>query len=405
MDIHKLDLKELLFLYMNVKGYKLGKVLKRGDKIPDSFSLETTIRSGKASYKGNDISSSDFEEMVSSLNKYYDFQELKFSLHSSKIKLTFNNDHGITLSKFMTFLFDEINKRQLAYTVKDFSKYFAIAAFGFRGSLDFKAKFYTIDIHSSRLSSKKDVEQLMKLVVLSNLDDQLNFNFRELQKQGTVRDTQFRINLRYFYNNYLNDLKNINPLRYNQLIINKELIMTMKIKDTKKGSDDFLKRLLFYSNHVIESKGLNDLDIVNLRQMLNFSNQDDQDSGKKRSNKAKELAIINSPNFCAACHNMYETKDRTFKIRETNNWYFEMHHVISFANKNLQTESPDNYVKLCPACHRALTPGRADEEYQKELISNILDGSDNNSRIFVMNIQNEIHDHKETVEFVYELLK
>ena len=28
----------------------------------------------------------------------------------------------------------------------------------------------------------------------------------------------------------------------------------------------------------------------------------------------------------------------------------------------------ENLVKLCPACHRALTPNRAEESYQKKLL-------------------------------------
>ena len=77
--------------------------------------------------------------------------------------------------------------------------------------------------------------------------------------------------------------------------------------------------------------------------------------------------------------------------------------LFSYANENIETENPDNYVKLCPACHRALTPNRAEESYQKELITNILEDPD--TLYFVEGVKEYSKSSKTPVDFVYSLLK
>lgn len=413
LNISDLGLKELLFLFLNVKGYKITptggrKVCKLGNEIPDIFATDTKISNAN---KQVDSQSEPFDEdqkkqFVRALNTYYNFENYKFSSPTkAKIEMVFPNNDKLSISDFLGKLYNAIKSKQLEVSSENFSKYFAIAGFAFRGSFDLKLNFYTTDLHSSRVSTKADLERFIKLLILTDLNNQLNLNFRELQGEGTKRDTQFRINLKYFNDMYLDELKKVNPYRYRQFVLNAKPLERKSIKTTEKGLTGFLGRIQFYLKNIVGERDLDQLDIKNLRKRLNFSLNDGEkeNKGKKRSNSAKEFAVLSKPEYCASCHNKYSNEERTFKMRNSNFWYFELHHVISFANRDIQTEDPDNYVKLCPACHRALTPRRANEDYQKQIISNILE--DTSVLKYVENVEKTMKSTKEPVEFVYELLK
>ena len=186
------------------------------------------------------------------------------------------------------------------------------------------------------------------------------------------------------------------------MVLNKDSILG---KNYKKTNDDFIARIRFYQNEIVEEKIANKLSIDQLRDRLNFSQSDDEsDNEKHRDNRAKELAKATQPDLCASCQKIYTNENRTFKIRNTDMWYFEMHHVISFANRSIQTEVSDNYVKLCATCHRALTPNRAEENYQKNIIANIFENRPD-SLTYVRNVQSTVDDKQSPVDFVYSVLK
>ena len=46
--------------------------------------------------------------------------------------------------------------------------------------------------------------------------------------------------------------------------------------------------------------------------------------------------------------------------------------------KDKELDVLENLVKLCPACHRALSKGSSSDEYQKELIKRILNSNQQN---------------------------
>lgn len=403
MDIKKLGLNELMFLYFNLKNEK------DKNNIPKSFTAESTIKTANKTTNviSPDIDKKNYLELrLNGLNKNYDFQENKFIRSGNKkIKIIFDNEKHLSLEQYLNNIYQEIKKRYIFLTTEKFSEIFAIQAFVFRGSFDLTGNYLTTDMHSSRTSSKKYIGNLIKLISLTNLDSQLNLNFRQLQKQyvnnTAKRATQFRINLHYFYTHYYKKIKEINPYRYQQFIDNSK---SLKLKnDAKDDNNSFIERINFYQKNIVNRQNIN---VNKLREMLDFSELDGKSNkGKKRSNNAKNFAQLNAPERCSACCNQYKTKDRTFRRKNSDFWYFELHHVISFANKEIQTEVPENYVKLCPVCHRALTPNRAQEEYQKTLINNILENNDE-TKEYVENIKkltNEIG--KSNVDYVFEKLK
>lgn len=410
MNFDNLGLDELLMIFLNVKGIKGTTPCKIGKDIPDYFSLDTSIKSNnknKPNYVSPTFDENAKKKFIASLNTYYNFDGNKFiSSSKAKIQLTFPNENKISISQLLKTIYNKIKTRQLFYNNSEFSKKYALNAFAFRGSFDLQRNYYTTDLHSSRVSSKSDLERFIKILMLTDLNNFLNLNFRELQGEGTIRDTQFRINLRYFYETYIEDLEKINPYRYRQFILNENAIL---LKPLHKKNEDtgFLKRIRFYSSYIVGNNHLDKLDIHDLREKLNFTEKEQETTDKKRSNSAKDFAILYKPDYCASCHRVYKNKDRTFKMRNGKFWYFEMHHVISFANKKINTEDSDNYVKLCPVCHRALTPNRATEKLQKKIIKNILyENEDNFSTLhYVVNIQHALNSTENPIDFVFNKLK
>lgn len=409
LKIENLELEELLLLFLNVKGMKTkSSPFTKGSDVPNWFQLDTSIKSSKKSKRiiTPTFTENTMAQFCTALNAYYNFNNVKFETSGQVgVKLTFNNDRQQTITEFLHSIYLLISQKILNVTAERFSELFALSTFAFRGSLDISHHFYTTDLHRSRASNKQDLEQFIKLLMQTNLNEQLNLNFRELQGEGDARETQIRINLRYFKDNYLDALEPINPYKYSQFVLNIDEINRHNAKNPEKARDAFLNRLKFYQNNIVGAKTLDAIDVSKFREMLKLSDGDDNGE-KKRSNSAKELAVVNRPDYCVCCHKAYKTEDRTFKYRNSESWYFEYHHVISFGNKTINTESPDNYAKLCPACHRALTPHRADEKYQKQLIENILnEPSYSDALQFVINVQKSVRNTEEPVEFVFSNLK
>ncbi|WP_318023928.1 HNH endonuclease [Mycoplasmopsis agalactiae] len=107
------------------------------------------------------------------------------------------------------------------------------------------------------------------------------------------------------------------------------------------------------------------------------------------------------PDECSACKEKYNILDRTFIHRQTQKPYLEIHHVISFGSGN-KSDVLENLVKLCPACHKALSKNRANENYQKQLIHNIISSNPFISKYLENFVDNDIINEK--IEFVYSNL-
>ena len=72
--------------------------------------------------------------------------------------------------------------------------------------------------------------------------------------------------------------------------------------------------------------------------------------------------------ICVGCGDKYRIEDRSFKMPRNNRYYFEINHVVAYANDSKAVDVLDNLVKLCSTCHRVLTLGRAYPDLQKEII-------------------------------------
>lgn len=329
-----------------------------------------------------------------------DFSNLAFKIcgkitHQIKIE----NDLGLSLDEIFNKLYQNIQHFLFSYELSELEieKAFLLAIFGLNGSVDFARNLYAVDINKNILTSAYFIKYY-KLILNINLDF-INLNFRDLQPEFVrgiaMRSTQFRVNLNYFYNTAKDELKKLNPYKYEILENNKEKIKPFA-KTTTKDINKMLERFDFYGRFILGKKGI---DTNELRKRLEF----DKEIADEKTTKRKQNIITIAKNYlddeCVGCKGVYDINNRTFKTR-AGVFYLEIHHVVPFSIGN--TDVLENLVKLCPACHRALSLNRAEENYQKEIIKNILKNS-NESKEFSKNISG--YDGDELIEYIYNALR
>lgn len=354
----------------------------------------------ESSYKNSVYSPTELTKDIYQVNNQLlsDFTGLDFQLNSTKHQYFIKSE--LSCDDFFSKIYQQIQRKRIESNVSDneFSKLIILSFFALRGSPDFKLNFYSLDL-PRQIVSTNYLDNLFKL--LTNLSDlrQLNLNFRELQEQFVTgeneRNTQFRINLRYFYENFSNDLAKINLFKSEILTHNTDLILT---KNTAQESKTFVERLFFYRDNIL-NKTKTQNEIEQLRKNLGFIYDEVIDEKVSRNQGIVQYVRAYFPDECACCKNKYPIENRTFKYRNSERWYLEIHHIISFsADRTL--DQIDNLVKLCPTCHRALTKNRADEEYQKSLITEIFVNNPK-AKEFCLNLT----DENNCVQFVYDRLR
>lgn len=245
----------------------------------------------------------------------------------------------------------------------------ALALFVLRGSVDFTRNYMAVDVKRN-VENELYIDSLFKILVSSNeLIKYLNLNFRELQPEfkSKKRNTQLRLNLRWVYENILNEIGSIHPYKYDIISSNKFKIGDLPQTDTMYIT--FIQRLIYYQRNVLK-KELSNIEVENIRHELFSVSKNDQKI--QRSKKILLVVKDTTKDICSACSQKYKIADRSFIASREKRYYFEYHHVISFANNRELLDVPDNLVKLCPACHCAMKKGRAEGNYQKKLIKNIL---------------------------------
>ncbi|MDH2997615.1 hypothetical protein A1D22_07775 [Pasteurellaceae bacterium LFhippo2] len=352
----------------------------------------------ESSYKKSDYAFIELTDDVREKNNQLlcDYTGLGFELNGTKHQLMISSQS--TFDEFCSKVYKQIQIKRIKSDISDneFSNLILLAFFALRGSPDFKANLYALDI-LRQISTSNYLDLLFKL--LTNISDlrQLNLNFRELQGQylsgENKRNTQVRVNLRYFYDNLGDKLQYINQYKYHILQHNKE-----KIRSESEESVSFIDRLMFYKRNVLGKENTEN-EIEKLRKELGFIYDKDIDETIKRDQGIVKYARVFLDDECMGCKDKYLIGERTFKYRNSDRYYLELHHCISFsADRTL--DQIDNLVKLCPACHRALTKNRADENYQKQLINNILVNAPK-AKEFCLNFT----DENNCVQFIYERLK
>ena len=328
----------------------------------------------------------------------------KYKIHFSQINGTtivseIKNEKGWNIDTFLNAIYRAIITKINKTDKIDIEM--ALAMFIFRGSADFNRGLYAVDI-KREISSKRYMDNLFKLLLSTDeLLSRLNLNFRELQPQfissQNKRNTQIRINLKWFFDKVLYKFKDINKYKFD--ILNKNITDLGDVKIYP----SFENRIVFYRENCLGRK-LKKSEIKSLREELNFSRYEYEKATDfdVRNQKIVSYAREVLPDECVACKDKFPIDSRSFKMPRNNRYFFEINHVIPWANDSKIVDVFDNLVKLCPTCHRALTPRRAYESLQKNIIEKMI-----NSRMEVkqfitsMNKNTDLAD----VDYVYSMLK
>lgn len=300
---------------------------------------------------------------------------MSFAIRGTTIYCVIHNDMDMTYDDFLAMVYSlilvKISTARLQYNL---DAEIALAMFIFRGSADFNRGYYSVDIKNS---SKRYFDDMFKILLSSdNLLSHLNLNFRELQPEYTRdiarRNTQVRVNLKWFYNNVICKFPNIN--RYKTDILTTNYVNLGEVTTYRSFED----RLVFYRENIL-GRSLLGSEVNALRAELDFSNQEIGESHSRfetRNHKIVSFARETFTDECVGCKGEYEISNRTFKVPRNGRWYLEINHVIPYANDSEKVDVLDNLVKLCPACHRALTPRRAAESLQTHIIEKMLESRD-----------------------------
>ncbi len=374
-------LEALLVAFANAKPCNIGFVIE-------------------SSYKKSKYSSVELTDDVYQENNQLlcDFTGLLFQLNGTRHQYFVQTELPIDEFFARIYQFIQIKRVQSQISDDDFSDLILLSFFALRGSPDFKLNFYSLDLPRQIVSSQY-LDNLFKL--LTNISDlrQLNLNFRELQHQfisgENERNTQFRINLRYFYDRLAQDLLSVNKFKADILLCNRQLIIT---KNIAQESKTFIERLMFYKDRVLNHQKT-EREIEQLRRDLGFVYDEMIDEKVKRNQGIVQYVRAFFDDECVCCKNTYPLESRTFRHRDSERFYLEVHHVISFSADHT-LDQIDNLVKVCPACHRALTKNRADETYQKQLIGEILVNAPK-AKEFCLNFT----DENNCVQFIYDRLR
>lgn len=319
----------------------------------------------------------------------------------SMVVSTIINENNITLDDFLNLVYERIivsiSKLPENYPLDE---EIALAMFILRGSADFNRSLYALDLRNPTL---RYVDNIFKILLSSkNLMERLNLNFRELQPQHVAgereRNTQIRINLKWFYDNVICRYPDINKYKTDILRINRRNLGEVHAYHM------FEDRLIFYKQKIL-GRDLSDNEIRALRRDLEFSENIEYVPENKFNIRNQKIVAFAREMFedkCVGCGDIYDIADRSFVMPRNNRYYFEVNHVIAYASDSDAVDVLDNLVKLCPVCHRALTPHRAYPDLQRCIISNMLD-----SRPEVCNfVHSMMPAHYESpVDYVFDNLK
>lgn len=316
----------------------------------------------------NAVNDPKFSGLNYQLSRFFGlkFESKSFGVHKLKISKTNDID---TAEKFLTEIYRQVQILIFDIETEEYEEAVLLSLFMLRGSPDFTAQYYAVDIYR-KYSSKQYLRNIFQILSGTTAISQLNLNFREFQPQFAAgknqRNTQIRIKLGWFWHRYGPKLIDLNHYKYSILRENATLISAPTL-----NIGNFSDRLVEYLNNVLGEK-TDKYDIKRERDRLGLS----ASGTELRDYNLKTIANNIFPDECMGCKNVFSNEQRTFRLRNGNGYYFEIHHMIPFS-KGKEHDQIDNLAKLCPVCHRVLTKNRAEEKLQKNTIQHILNNSVN----------------------------
>ncbi len=365
-----------------------------------NFYIISTYRQASSKYaNGIYLPADSYKDTAQKLSAKYGIPF--YIANGTTVESKIINNLRFSQEQFMIKIYETILPKLSNYN-GNFDLEMALAMFVLRGSADFTLGLYAVDIKKPN-HNHSYINNLFKLLLSTDdLMSRLNLNFREFQPQyikGTnIRNPQIRVNLKWYYDNVVL-IENLNE--YKTILLRKNVPNLGEVR----SYNGFEDRLVFYRESVLGHK-LTQPEINALRESLGFTQSEiiatpDNRFGI-RNQKIVAYAREVFDDVCVGCGHKYNIEDRSFKMPRNNRYYFEVNHVIAYANDSKAVDVLDNLVKLCPTCHRALTPGRAHEELQKDIIRHELESRSEVKRFVLSMMPSNIHS---PVDYVYSMLK
>ena len=200
----KANLMQLLVVYANAKPRNDGFVVVSNYSVSKyaAISLTTNIYS-----QNNQL-----------LSNYFN---LSFVLNGNSHELFIQSD--LNTFDFFEKIYLQIDNLKNTVSDDKFLDIILISFFGLRGSIDISAKFYTVDLLDSVIEHNPNfIPRLQTWLAAINI----NINDRHQQPQYiqgiSLRNTQFRVPLRFVFDRIGSEIQFINSYKYNILIYNQK---------------------------------------------------------------------------------------------------------------------------------------------------------------------------------------
>jgi hypothetical protein len=330
-----------------------------------------------SSYRYGDRSNNHFERDIEEYfklhkNKLISFLGDNFKIERNTIlRENYSFDSGIRIQNGVSIIIDfdldfpeNIDKDIYIYGLiekwlidadEKYKKIFLTGAMDARGSLDFTARYISLDI------IEKDAVTVKRK--LSRFNDILgaifNYNPRLTQEQSFPKNDQFRIPLYYFIGHF----GLLTPFKIDYYKAEKKYFQE-KIKDDFFFIDSNFEKLDAKTNISDRNLEINELAIKlqdeNLseeerkeiieRYKENNLSLDTDDEIMYSSQNMKELSKRLSEYMCEFSQN-----HKTFTAKSNNKQFIEAHHLIPFSERkkfDVSIDVIENIVCLCPNCHR-----------------------------------------------------
>lgn len=200
----KANLMQLLVVYANAKPRNDGFV------VVSNYSV--------SKYAAISLTANIYSQNNQLLSNYFN---LSFVLNGNSHELFIQSD--LNTFDFFEKIYLQIDNLKNTVSDDKFLDIILISFFGLRGSIDILAKFYTVDLLDSVIEHNPNfIPRLQTWLAAINI----NINDRHQQPQYiqgiSLRNTQFRVPLRFVFDRIGSEIQFINSYKYNILIYNQK---------------------------------------------------------------------------------------------------------------------------------------------------------------------------------------
>lgn len=238
-------------------------------------------------------------------------------------------------------------------------KLFLIGTMDSRGSLDFTARYISLDIIEENFILVK-----RKLAKYNDIIGAVfNYNPRLMQENSSKKNDQFRLPLFYYMGNFglfnpfkIDYYKTSRGLSENTDLSTKPFFIDSEFKDDPIPEKFISERNLKINNLAIKlhDDNLTEKEKVKMVELWKAENMsiDTDEEIMYSSQNMKEFSKKESNYLCE-----FDNTHITFNAKANNKNYVEAHHLIPFSERGhfpVSIDVVENIACLCPNCHRKI---------------------------------------------------